>query len=246
MKIEVLFPEICNLYADLQNIEYLRRSAKGSIEVIDTGLRDRPAFADSDDIALIYMGSTTESGQLRVIEALRPYKQRLAGLIRSGQAFLMTGNAMEVFGEYIQDEDKSRIECLGLFPTFAVRDMMNRYNSLWIGQFKDIDVVGFKSQFTQTYFDDNGNTEFGRPAALFTAERGDGINPGTREEGYRCGNFLATYLLGPLFITNPKLTRKALEWIGLPSCEPLFEKESMESYEKRVREFRQPERGFTY
>ena len=48
MKIEVLFPEICNLYADLQNIEYLRRSAKGSIEVIDTGLRDRPAFADSE------------------------------------------------------------------------------------------------------------------------------------------------------------------------------------------------------
>ena len=38
MKIEVLYPEICNLYGYLQNIEYLRRSLKlngAEVEIID-------------------------------------------------------------------------------------------------------------------------------------------------------------------------------------------------------------------
>ena len=56
-KIEILYPEICNLYGDLYNIEYLTRS--NLIEVIRTSLKERPAFVDQD-IDLVYMGTTTE------------------------------------------------------------------------------------------------------------------------------------------------------------------------------------------
>ena len=57
---------------------------------------------------------------------------------------------------------------------------------------------------------------------------------------------MATYLIGPLFILNPLLTKKALEFMGLPEARPLFEKESMESFELRCKEYRDPTIGFTY
>ena len=74
MTIEVLFPEVANLYGDLGNIEYITRSLEAcgkTCEVIDTDLYTRPAFADRDDIDLIYMGPVTEKGQLRVIDSDR-------------------------------------------------------------------------------------------------------------------------------------------------------------------------------
>ena len=43
MKIEVLYPEIANLYGDLENITYLQKS-NPEIEVVETHLTDVPLF----------------------------------------------------------------------------------------------------------------------------------------------------------------------------------------------------------
>ena len=44
MKIEVLFPEVANLYGDLSNIEYLKKCLNDDVEIIETSLNDEPAF----------------------------------------------------------------------------------------------------------------------------------------------------------------------------------------------------------
>ena len=38
MKIEVLFPEVANLYGDLSNIEYLKKCLNNDVEIIETSL----------------------------------------------------------------------------------------------------------------------------------------------------------------------------------------------------------------
>ena len=60
MKIEVLYPEICNLYGDLGNIRYLQKSCP-ELEVVETDLKSRPAFLDGG-VDLVYVGSATERG----------------------------------------------------------------------------------------------------------------------------------------------------------------------------------------
>ena len=60
MKAEILFPEVCNLYGDLQNIYYLKRCCP-ALEIIETDLHSKPRFL-TEDVALVYMGSTTEQG----------------------------------------------------------------------------------------------------------------------------------------------------------------------------------------
>ena len=60
MKIEVLFPEVANLYGDLSNIEYLKKCLNDDVEIIETSLNDEPAFVKQNDINLIFMAGMTE------------------------------------------------------------------------------------------------------------------------------------------------------------------------------------------
>ena len=63
MRAEILFPEVCNLYGDLQNIYYLKRCCP-ELEIVETDLKSRPAFLDGD-VTLVFMGSTTERSEER-------------------------------------------------------------------------------------------------------------------------------------------------------------------------------------
>ena len=193
MKIEILYPELAYLFGDLMNIEYLRRTVPEA-EVVKTPLKTPPAFLDGG-VDMICLCSMTEKAQVLVANALRPHKARIEELIDGGTVFLVTGNALEVFVGSIEDEDGSRTDMLGLFDFTAKRRMMNRHNSLYLGKFGDVDIVGFKSQFAQLYGDGAD--------ALFETVRGAGRNPVAVPEGIRKNNFMATYLLGPLLIVNP-------------------------------------------
>ena len=69
MKIEVLYPEFCNLNADMGNIKYLKKCLPAA-EIIETSINEEPAFILKDDISLVYMGTLSERAQEIVIEKL--------------------------------------------------------------------------------------------------------------------------------------------------------------------------------
>ena len=133
MKIEILYPEICNLYGDLANIRYLKECLPEA-EVIRTSLQSKPAFAEGD-VDLVYMGTTTENGQILALEQLRFYREQIFERIEDGGNFLITGNAMELFGQSIEEDGEEVCRGLGVFPGIARRSSVNRFNSLFIGTF---------------------------------------------------------------------------------------------------------------
>ncbi len=236
MKIEILFPEICYLFGDLMNVEYIRRCVPDT-EVIKTSLKSQPAFINGD-VDMVYMCSMTEDSQKLAADALRPYIGRIEELIENGTVFLITGNALEIFIKSIENEDGSQIEMLGLFDFTARRRMMNRHNSLYLGKFGDVDIVGFKSQFAHTYGDG--------AEALFETVRGVGRNPDVMPEGIRKNNFMATYVLGPLLILNPPFLKYILELFDAGDNPLVFAEATMEAYTLRLEEFKDPKRGFVY
>lgn len=228
MKIEILFPEFCNLYGDMFNMKYLKKCLPEA-EFIETALEEEPTFV-KENVNLIYLGPMTEKTQEKVILKLLPYKERIIDLIEKNTVFLFTGNAVEVLGKYIENEDGTRIEGLGIFDVYAKRDMFHRHNSLLIGKYEDIEVIGFKSQFTMLYGD---NTNM----AFLEVEKGIGINKESKLEGIKKNNFIGTYLIGPLLILNPLFTKKILEMLGVDGRVAL-EEETMAAYEERIKEFR--------
>lgn len=228
MKIEILFPEFCNLFGDMYNMKFLKKCIPDA-EFIETALDEVPTFVN-EDVNLIYLGPMTEKTQEKVITKLLPYKDRIEELIEKNVVFLFTGNAVEVLGKYIENEDVTRIDGLGIFDVYAKRDMMHRHNSYMIGKYEDIEVVGFKSQFTMMY-GDNSNSYF------LDVERGIGINKESKLEGIKKNNFIGTYVIGPILILNPLFTKKLMKMMGKEK-DVALEDDVMAAYEARLKELK--------
>lgn len=224
MIIEFLFPELCCLYGDPANIKYLQQCIPGAT-VHFTHNRSTPRFV-TEHVDLIYLGTMTESKQEMALQRLLPYKDLLWKKIESGQYILATGNAIELFGQHIEEEGRI-IPALGYFPTHAKRDIRNRHNSMHIGKFEDMTIVGNKSQFSFSF----GHCD--HPFILVTG--GFGMNPQEPTEGIHYKNFFGTYLLGPFLVLNPPFTKYLLRSLGCADNLP-FEAEAMAAYNHRVGE----------
>ena len=230
MKIEILFPEFCNLYGDISNIKYLKKCLSNQkVKYIETSFDMEPSFV-TQDINFIYLGPMTENRQEKVIKKLMPYKKRIEELIEKNTVFLFTGNALEILGKYIENEDGIKIEALGIFDVYAERNMMHRHNSLFIGEYNNIKVVGFKSQFTMMYGNNTDNY-------FLKVEKGIGINKESKLEGINKNNFFGTYLTGPILILNPLFTKKILQIMGVDKPKLYLEKDLKAAYEERLRDF---------
>lgn len=227
--IEILFPEFCNLYGDISNMKYLQKCIPEA-NFIETSFNEEPIFV-KNNVDLIYMGPMTEKMQEKVIEKLLNYKQRIQELIENNVVFLITGNAIEIFGKYIENEDGSRIEALDIFNIYAKRNMLKRHNSNFVGKYEDTEIVGFKSQFTFSY-GENENNYFSE------VEKGIGLNPESKLEGIQRNNFIATYIIGPILILNPEFTKKILQKMGVKNSNIVFKDDVKKAYEQRLKELK--------
>ena len=237
MKVEILFPEICNLCGDLMNMRYLGQCCL-DLEFIETDIKSRPRFLE-EDIALVYLGSTTEKGLSMIANALAPLKDAIAAKLDAGQLFLATGNAVDVLTEAVESDQADTIEGLGLLQGKARYKMMQRHNSFFLGTFEDMEVVGFKSLFGHIH-------KSGEAAPLFTCVRGVGRD-GTEgtADGFRRGGLLATHLIGPLLVLNPPLCKWLLRQMGADD-DLAFEAAAFAAYEQRLKEFKEPDRPWKY
>ena len=165
------------------------------------------------------------------ILGINEHIEEIQELIEKNVIFLVTGNAVELFGKYIENEDGSKIEALSIFNIYAKRDMMHRHNSIFLGKYEEVEIVGFKSQFTMAY-GDNENNYFAE------AEKGIGLNKESKLEGIKQNNFIGTYLIGPILILNPLFTKKLIQMLGVKEPTIAFEKETMAAYEQRLEEFK--------
>lgn len=229
LKIEILFPEFCNLYGDISNMKYLKKCLPKA-KYYETSFDEEPIFV-KEQVNLIYLGPMTESMQEKVILKLKPYTERIKELIEQNVVFLITGNALEVFGNYIENEDESKIEALGIFNIYAKRDMLHRHNSLFIGKWENIEIVGFKSQFTMCYGENEKNY-------FAKVEKGIGLNKESNLEGIEEKNFIGTYLIGPILILNPLFTKRLIEKMGIEEPCVAFEEDAIAAYKQRLEEFK--------
>lgn len=227
MKIEILYPRLCNLYGDSSNVKYLKQTIKDSI-IIETKLNEKPRFL-TEKIDLVYIGSTTEKYQELIINDLMKYKDEIKTKIDEGQFILATGNSFEIFCKYIKEDDKE-IKCLGIFDSYIKRNLNKRHNSLFLGEFNDIKIVGSKSQFTECFnLKENYNP-------FIKVIKGVGLNHNEEYEGIHYKNFYGTYVLGPFLVLNPYFTKYLLKELGY-SDKLIYEEDMIKAYEVRLNEY---------
>ena len=236
MRVEVLFPEICNLFGDMANIRYLKQCLP-ELEIIETSLKSRPVFLDQP-VELVYMGSTSERGLQLVVNALSPVRDQLIERVKAGQLMLVTGTTLDAFGSSVHSDWDLNIKGLGIFDTKAEYKMLKRHNSMFLGTFEGMEIVGFKRLFGLTYGAPAGNEAFHKV-------RGFGRNEAVDEEGFRMGGLLATHLIGPLLLMNPPFTKWLLRRMGADD-QLAFEETINEAYRRRLAEFHSESFDFIY
>ena len=229
MKIEIMYPELCCLYGDKGNTKFLQQCLPEA-EFIYTQLNEKPHFLD-EEIDLCCMYSMSEQSQELILSRLMPYKAELNAAFAEGKTlFLFTGNALELLGCYIQREDGSKVQGLGVLNTHTVRHAPNRFNTLIQGTVENMTLLGYTSRFADTF----GIRE---EDAFCHVEIGSGSDPKSKLEGIRSGRVIATYLLGPLLVANPDFTKWLLMQLGVETSVLPFEDALYLAYETKRKEF---------
>ena len=226
MVIEVLYPEYNNLYGDRGNCEYLNKKlslAGYQVEIVETSLFDKPHFIDNQ-VDFLLMGPCQERHQLIEIEQLKKYRDEIRVRINKGGVILATGNAFELFGSYIENHKGEKTECLGFYPCYAKQFSRLRYNDCSVGEFENMQLVGFKNLLSHSYGEN--------PKPFLNMRKGCGMNPDSKIEGVRENNLFATYHTGPLLPLNPQFTDYLISLVDKD-----YESVSLE-YEKQAYESR--------
>ena len=219
MIIEYLYSDVTALYGDSYNIKYLSECVK-DCQVIHTAFNDVPYFVNHK-VDLIYMGSMMERYQEIIIKQLKPYREKIKELIEEGTFFLMSGNALEIFGNSIDD-----IKALQIFDYTSKRDFSHHHNSCFLGKIENMKIVGFKSCFSYT-------TSNSYP--FIEVEKGYGF-VNSKNEGIKYKNFYGTYLIGPLMILNPDFCQYFLTQMNVEYNLPFYQA-VYQAYQIRLKEF---------
>ena len=235
MVVEILFQEVCGLYGDSQNATYLQATLPDA-QFIFTKITDTPYFLDNKP-DLIYIGCMSESTQRRVIEKLQPMRDRILELVESGTPILATGNAGEVFCKEIQYlTEKIEVQALGLFDFTVKTDLFKRYNGMVLGSLENMKLVGFRSQFSFIYGDNE-------QCSFISCLRGIGINPKSKLEGMRKNNLICTQMLGPILPLNPEFCEYFIGLSGVKAT-AAYRDAAMDAYKQRLAEFSDPKVKF--
>jgi len=204
LKIANLYYDIMNLYGENANIRALVKFAEYQgiqTEVHNLTIGDKIDFEKYD---IYYIGSGTEKSELLVLKDIMNYQNEIRKAIMTNKHFLVTGNAIEFFGEYI-NINEVKYPALNIFPYRVLHENYRIVGSVVMSMtgIKE-KIIGFQNRCGIMIDDD-------RP--LFKVIEGTGCYINSNKEGYWYRNFFGTYIFGPLLIRNPHFTNYLLKSI---------------------------------
>lgn len=199
IKIAHLYYDLMNLYGDNGNLKALKyqldhQGIKSKIEFLTIG--DNIDFSKYD---FIYMGPGTDYNQKLVLKDIMKYKNNIKEAIDNNTFFLITGNALDLFGKYILDENGRKTNTLNLFDFYSKNE-----------SFRLVDEVIAKTPLLSNYvlgFQNQGSTMHNLDNPLFEMIKGIGAYPNSNIEGINYKNFYGTYFIGPILVRNPELLK---------------------------------------
>lgn len=190
-----LYYDIANLYGEAGNVTVLSRYLQDQgveVEVKKVSLKEEFEW---DAYQFVYIGAMTENNLKIVLEDLKRYTNEIKDYLAKGGYVLATGNAFEMFGQYLDQIQESG---LGIF-TYKTKKLEKRLMSEVILENGQYDVVGFQNQISVVY-----NVEH---PWFVGVKQGMGANEEHAYEGVCENHFYGSYVVGPLLARNLYLTK---------------------------------------
>lgn len=196
-KIAHLYYDLMNLYGENGNIRFLVKKLEEQnidAEVHFLSIEDK---IDFDKYDFYYIGMGSSDNATLVLSHLLKYKKDIISAINKNKFFLITGNAIDLFGTSITKLDNKTLKALGIFNYEATEEEFRIVGPQYYeSDLIDQKILGFQNRSTVLK---NVNEK------LFTVIDGTGYSPNDKNEGIHYNNFYGTYLIGPLLVRNPYL-----------------------------------------
>jgi CobQ-like glutamine amidotransferase family enzyme len=196
IKIAHLYYDLMNLYGENGNVRYLQKKLEEQefdVSVYFLTVGDDIDFTKYD---IYYIGMGSDDNKLIVLDDIIKYKKDIKEAINNNKYFLVTGNAIELFGEGIINLNNELKVTLETFK-YQVREEEFRIvgEQYYETDLIDKKIVGFQNRSSvMINVKDN---------SLFNVINGTGYKPDVKIEGIHFNNFYGTYLLGPILVRNP-------------------------------------------
>lgn len=214
-KIAYLYYDLMNLYGENGNVRYLEKRLKEQDIDIEISLLSIPDKIDYKKYDFYYIGAGSEKNELLVLEDMLKQKGDIISAINNRKFFLVTGNALELFGKNITIEDKKYegIKAYG-YEAYPEKERIvgeQYYKCDLVAH----NIIGFQNR--TNVMSDNGDN-------LFKVIQGVGYNYNVQYEGIHDNNFYGTYLLGPILVRNPFLcdyfVKEICDYLGIEYKKP--------------------------
>jgi hypothetical protein len=218
-----------NLYGESGNIKAIKTQLENQgikVKIHFLSIDDKLDFSKYD---FVYIGSGTEENQKLALKHLIKYKNDIKNYIEDDKFFLVTGNAIELFGQYIIADKK--IKALELFPfETKLEDFRIVGESLMNTSFLKSPLLGFQNR--------NGVLKNSSIKPLGIITMGTGYSPNVQEEGILYKNFYGTYLIGPILVRNPEFVKYIIKKLVVSKKKDFkFKKFNLYLEEKAYQEF---------
>lgn len=197
IKIAHLYYDLMNLYGENGNVRILKKFIERQgieCEIHEFSLGDKLDFKNYD---IYYLGAGTEEAEYMALSEMYDYRREIKTAIENGKTFLVTGNAMEMFGTKIRRKDSENIAALDIFDYNAV-EYKERLVSELFYKFEELpvdegaDIIGFKNC--------NSNIMNNTYERLFKFP-----------DNIRYKNFYGMMFVGPICARNPYFTDYVLK-----------------------------------
>lgn len=233
IKIAHLYYDIMNLYGENGNVRFLKKKFEDQsvkVEVYFLSMEDEIDFNKYD---FYYLGAGTDNNKKIVLNNLMKYRNSIKDAIYSNKFFLVTGNAIDMFGKTINIVDGNEIEALDIFNYIATEEEFRIIEDQYYEtDLIDEKIIGFQNRSSvMSKYSNN----------LFNVVKGTGSAPNVNTEGVLYNNFYGTYLVGPILVRNPYFTDYLVEKVckekNIKYTKPNYDDFSYKAYFEFINNF---------
>lgn len=192
-----LFPKLLSLYGEYGNVAIIRKYLEKSgykVTVDECEFVQEDVFENAD---LVYIGSGTEDNLIEANKRLADFIDDVKASINN-TVWLATGNAMTLFGKSIEGKDET-VDSVGAFDYTTRLDYSKRFSGDVLTSGDNVfgaELVGYIN--TSSVY--NG-IEVGMLKLVMNETLGN--SKSDNADGFNCGRFFGTQLIGPFMVKNP-------------------------------------------
>lgn len=194
-----LYPKDMNIYGDTGNVLTIQHRVElYGYEPRIHAVNQNDPWPDHADIIL--GGGGQDTGQKKIIEDFFRRADLLHRLADDGTPMLMICGLYQLFGEYFETIDGTKLEGISIIQAYTVGRDVRMIGNLVEHSSDFGTIVGYENHSGQTFL-----REHVQPLGTVDAD-GQGNNGEDHTEGARVHNVIGTYMHGSLLPKNPAIS----------------------------------------